>query len=556
MRSHRVGAWVLTAFDSIKSDQRDYLKTEYDGLTFHIRPAHGDSANTIAVFVDDEADGVKAQLSINRFLSAMAWKDGEQYVTLSSSVSRASGDTKDNPRFNTGSGRVLRYKVIDSYDFEFLQNPPEQKQKLALALYREALNSSLLPLYQLLSFYKIINVGFRHPDDQMEWINDNLIKVRDMYSSFYLDGTDGRSRRIKQFIGRTDQMSERAALREHTRIMEDVNRKRGSVAPAIKGQTFSDITELWRTTVAPNLSPSTVRQHESYLRAHIMPRFKDSAPHSLDVATMQEFATQLRKKLSRKTVVNMLSAIFSILDYAGRCGTHVSKVSIKDLQLGGSSNERRGTFFTKDQASLIIQKSEEPYRTMFATAWATGLRAGELLALRVSDLDFDRHTIDIHRSADDATRQIRQTKTRNSTATLPMPSALEATLRNYLANNWKPNSLNLLFPNKRGTSSRLRDNVVRFGLKPILKDLGIADKEMGLHAFRHGLATELANSNTPLPALQAQMRHADVRTTLRIYAHVVQQSQRDAMEGAAISTSIGTMVPIGTEVNIQAACNQ
>jgi integrase-like protein len=84
----------------------------------------------------------------------------------------------------------------------------------------------------------------------------------------------------------------------------------------------------------------------------------------------------------------------------------------------------------------------------------------------------------------------------------------------------------------------------------------IPDKEVGLHAFRHGLATELANTNTPLPALQAQMRHADVRTTLRIYAHVVQQTQRDAMEGAAITTAIGTVVPIGTETDSQAVSKQ
>jgi integrase len=338
--------------------------------------------------------------------------------------------------------------------------------------------------------------------------------------------------------------------------MEDVNRRRGSVAPAYKGQTFAEITRLWRTAIAPNLSPATVRQRESYLRAHILPRFKDAAPHALDVAALQEFATELRKTHSRKTVINVLSAVFSILDYAGRCGTPISKVRFADLQLGGSTNVQRGTFLTRAQATRIIAASPEPYHTLFATAWATGLRAGELLALSVSDLDFDRRTVHICKSADDVTREIRQPKTRNSTATLPMPSALEAMLRNYLAHHWKPNALNLLFPNRKGTRPRLRDNVVRLGLKPVLKKLGIPDKEVGLHAFRHGLATELANNNTPLPALQAQMRHADVRTTLRIYTHVVQQTQRDAMEGAAISTAIGTEVPIGTGIETQVLCRE
>jgi len=91
-----------------------------------------------------------------------------------------------------------------------------------------------------------------------------------------------------------------------------------------------------------------------------------------------------------------------------------------------------------------------------------------------------------------------------------------------------------------------RESLVQFVLKPILRRLGIPAKRLGLHGFRHGLATELADASVPLPVLQQQMRHADVRTTLRIYSHVVQQSQRDAME--KIGSAISTVVPISTAV--------
>ena len=111
-----------------------------------------------------------------------------------------------------------------------------------------------------------------------------------------------------------------------------------------------------------------------------------------------------------------------------------------------------------------------------------------------------------------------------------MPSALEAVLRNYLANHWKSNAPELLFPNCKGTKPLNRDNLVKYVLKPILKKLGIPSQDTGLHAFRHGLATELANASVPLPVLQGQMRHADVRTTLRIYSHVVSETHRECME--------------------------
>jgi len=75
---------------------------------------------------------------------------------------------------------------------------------------------------------------------------------------------------------------------------------------------------------------------------------------------------------------------------------------------------------------------------------------------------------------------------------------------------------------------------VQYALKPLLRKLAI-DDSAALHAFRHGLATELAEASVPITVLQTQMRHAD----LRVYAHLIPQSQRDAMERAS-------NVPIGT----------
>jgi integrase len=352
------------------------------------------------------------------------------------------------------------------------------------------------------------------------------------------------TRKVRHFIGHVGPggLSERAARREHDRIMQEVNRKRGSVAPSAPGRSFADSVAEWRAAIAPTLSPATVRQRESYLKKHILPKFKDAAPHTLDIGTLQQFATELRKSLSRKTIINVLGAIFSILDYAGRTGTRVAKVGFADIRFGSESSSPPTAFFTREQATQIIQEAEEPYQTMFAVARGTGLRAGELLALTTADLDFAGKTISVNKSSDDHTREVRQPKTPTSIAVLPMPSALESTLRNYLTRHWQSNAPGLLFPNRRGTRPRLRDNVVRYGLKPVLRKLGIPAREVGLHAFRHGLATELANAGTPIPTLQQQMRHADVRTTLEVYAHVLPDSQRQAVEGAAIST----VVPIST----------
>jgi integrase len=76
---------------------------------------------------------------------------------------------------------------------------------------------------------------------------------------------------------------------------------------------------------------------------------------------------------------------------------------------------------------------------MFALASIMGARAGELMALTVGDLNFERKTIRVNKSADDRTKIVRQPKTKKSVALLPMPSSLEVLLRNYLKHHWDEN---------------------------------------------------------------------------------------------------------------------
>ena len=137
-------------------------------------------------------------------------------------------------------------------------------------------------------------------------------------------------------------------------LSERVNQQRGSLKPVLKGQTFTDAVKKWRTAIAPNLSPATVRPRESYLRKHITPALGHLSLLELDVSTIQQFATDLRKTLSGKTVVNVLGTVFTILDYAERCGMKMPKVGFTDLQLGSTTREHPVAFFTRDQAHLSL----------------------------------------------------------------------------------------------------------------------------------------------------------------------------------------------------------
>src|SRR5438132_1423642 len=102
-------AWLVMVFDSDEQDPRDYLKTEYGGLTLHIKPGHGDEVSRISTFLEDSTKFSEAHLTINRFLSAMAWKEGKAFASLGAMSSGALPTDRDKPRFNYEERRVFRY---------------------------------------------------------------------------------------------------------------------------------------------------------------------------------------------------------------------------------------------------------------------------------------------------------------------------------------------------------------------------------------------------------------------------------------------------------------
>jgi hypothetical protein len=114
-------------------------------------------------------------------------------------------------------------------------------------------------------------------------------------------------------------------------------------------------------------------------------------------------------------------------------------------------------------------------------------------------------------------------------AIIPLPRILATTLRTYWE-QWKSNPDGFLFVtrNRRPPSS---NKVVEYGLWPVLDLLAIP--RCGLHAFRHTHTSLLLDTGATPKVVQEQLRHADPRITLGVYAHVLGDAQREAVEKVA-----------------------
>jgi integrase len=336
------------------------------------------------------------------------------------------------------------------------------------------------------------------------------------------DGTFKRLRRCV-YLGPASSLSERSARKMFQPYLDRVNA--AAKLPPQSGVTLEEFVKEWRASVAVNLKDSTTRTAESHLRAHILPKLGRLTLSEINTKAVQSFVAHLSNGRSRKTVENVLLTLSSILRTAKTWDYVCGHFSLADITLPRETVKREQRSFTDEEVGKILAAAPEPFSTILALTSILGLRIGEALALRVNDIDFARKIVRVRQTVDAATRKIQSVKSTASSADVPMPSQLEARLRAHLQS--RETRSELLFVNREGrpfSANKLREKQ----LHPLLVKLGIP--RGGFHSLRHGAASSLLADGATPAVVQKQLRHSDARITLGVYAHVVGNQQRDAVE--------------------------
>jgi integrase len=137
--------------------------------------------------------------------------------------------------------------------------------------------------------------------------------------------------------------------------------------------------------VLSKFKPSASRSGKSHLDCHIIPKLGKLRLEQLGAENQQLFVNSLAGA-TRKTVLNILSTLSSMLTTAENWGYATRKVEIRKLRLP-DRNEHVPAYFTKQQVESILNLVGEPWRTFFLLLALTGMRAGEALGLQWGDID-------------------------------------------------------------------------------------------------------------------------------------------------------------------------
>lgn len=239
------------------------------------------------------------------------------------------------------------------------------------------------------------------------------------------------------------------------------------------------------------------------------------------------------------------STIKSINKYLKPCLNHAVKedciqknwCSYVDIEKSNShtQNIKFNIFSLEEQNNFLSNIKNHRLYTLFLTAFASGLRQGELLALKWEDIDFNNNIIKVNKSIrriknttdNKSSLQIQSTKTESSKRDVNIPIIVTKYLREHKFNQniekSKYDTLysdnNFVFATELGQPIDSR-NLIKI-YKKLLKENNIPYRKF--HSIRHTYATRLFEQNVPPKTVQALMGHSNITTTLNIYTHVTNE---------------------------------
>jgi integrase len=316
------------------------------------------------------------------------------------------------------------------------------------------------------------------------------------------------------------------------------DKERPAIAQVVP--TFAQFADRFMATYAvTNNKASEVDAKTGILRVHLLPAFGASALDRIGVAEVEEYkAHKIESKMARKSINNQLTVLRKILATAVEWRVIASVPRIKWLKTPAPEFD----FLTFEEASRLIAAAATDWRAAITIALRTGLRLGELRALRWSDVDLEGGRLVARRAV---WRNIVSTPKNGRVREVPLSHQAAEALREH------PRLGETVFCAPDG--SMLSKGAMKWPLWNACRQAGL--RNVGWHIARHTFASHLVMRGAPLKAVQELLGHSTIEMTMR-YAHLSPDARRDAVrlldvkEAVTLrwTTSKGTVlcIPLGS----------
>lgn len=267
---------------------------------------------------------------------------------------------------------------------------------------------------------------------------------------------------------------------------------------------------------AAGRKPSTIEAYSYWLRIHIIDYFGPTPVYEITREDVRGFSAVLeRKGLAPKSRANALGTLHSLIEVAIDGGWTAAENPVKRVEKPAVATTDPDIHFleTEEVEALLRTVPDDPLgrveRVMYLTAAMTGMRQGELFALRWRDVDWGARRIACAATTPAASSGRPSPSARRAAFSWPAASAPSSSScsRTQLARGTTTWCSRIPRPARRSDRSKL--------LKRFKDQLRRADvRAVRFHALRHTFGTRMAAQGVPMRVLREMMGHRDFKTTL------------------------------------------
>lgn len=308
--------------------------------------------------------------------------------------------------------------------------------------------------------------------------------------------------------------------------------------------TVKELFSLLLRDKAGEVKKSTLARYSFLINRHILPSLSDMPVSKLTADRLQSFLDEKRKNgslrggaLSAKSVRDICVLIRSALRMAS--GTFASMQEPPHIKLP-PCRQRKIQVFSDGEVQRIAAHAvaaPTPGSLGILLGLNTGLRLGELCALRWSDVDFFSGTLRVERTVqrinyDGSTHLLLQSpKSENSMRSVPVPADMLALLKKKAAGT-APEAYILT----GRVDKPMEPRTCQRGFHALLKSCGVKDRNF--HTIRHTYATRCIDHGVDIKSLSEMLGHADIQTTLRLYVHSSMEHKQSVIQKISFLPSI------------------
>jgi integrase len=288
------------------------------------------------------------------------------------------------------------------------------------------------------------------------------------------------------------------------------------VDPGQGRTTVGELAERWFATTA-TLKPKTREDYRSLLDNHVLPAFGQRPVVSIDTLAIRGWLAGLVSGgLSPSRAKHAYYVLFAVLEAAIQAGALLRNPAVGIRVPRSPRREMR--FLSAVEVERLAEAIVPPYGLLVRFAAYTGLRAGELVALRVGRLDLLRGTVRVVESATEVGGRLVFGSTKTyAERTVRLPRFLRDDLAVHLAGRPRDPD-GFVFTAARGGPLR-HNNFYQRIFCPALARAGLP-AQVRFHDLRHTCAALLIAQGAHPKAIQAHLGHSSIQVTMDRYGHL------------------------------------